>query len=74
MVCFITLACGVVATTSVMQADMHLLCFVTHVLCRLNREVDIRLHGTGNSNSHGARPVYYNHLDDTVDTDQQVVN
>ena len=25
---------------------------------------DIRLPGKGNSNSHGARPVYYNHLDD----------
>ena len=28
------------------------------------RKVDIRLPGTGNSNSHGARPVHYNHLDD----------
>jgi len=27
-------------------------------------KVDIRLLGKGNSNSHGARPVYYNHLDD----------
>jgi len=26
--------------------------------CR--RKVDIRLHGKENSNSHGARPVYYN--------------
>ena len=24
----------------------------------LDRKVDIRLHGKGNSNSHGARPVY----------------
>ena len=28
------------------------------------RKVDIRLSGKGNSNSHGAGPVYYNHLDD----------
>ena len=28
------------------------------------RTVDTRLHGKGNSNSHGARPVYSNHLDD----------
>ena len=34
------------------------------------RKVDIRLHGKGNSNSHGARPVYENHLDDKVDSDQ----
>ena len=34
------------------------------------RKVDIRLHGKGNSNSHGARPVYSNHVDDTVDSDQ----
>jgi len=27
------------------------------------RKVDIRLHGKENSNSHGARPVYSNHLD-----------
>ena len=34
------------------------------------RKVDIRLHGKGTSNSHGARPVYQNHLDDQVDSDQ----
>ena len=28
------------------------------------RKVDIRLPGKGNSNSHGARPVYQNHLED----------
>ena len=31
-------------------------------------------HAKGNSNSHGARPVYSNHLDDKLDSDQQVVN
>ena len=30
--------------------------------CRV--KVDIRLPGKGNSNSHDARPVYSNHLDD----------
>jgi hypothetical protein len=35
-----------------------------------DRKVDSRLPGTGNSNSHGARPVYLNHLDDRVDSDQ----
>ena len=34
------------------------------------RKVDIRLSGKGNSNSHGAGPVYYNHLGDQVDSDQ----
>ena len=34
------------------------------------REVDIRLHGKGNSNFHGARPVYLNHPDNQVDSDQ----
>ena len=34
------------------------------------RMVDIRLPGKDNSNSHGARPVYENHLDDGVDSDQ----
>jgi len=38
------------------------------------RKVDIRLPGKGNSNSHGARPVYLKHLDDEVDSDQEVVN
>ena len=28
------------------------------------RRVDVRPHIKGNSNSHGARPVYSNHLDD----------
>jgi hypothetical protein len=31
---------------------------------RAIRKVDIRPPGKGNSNSHGARPVYRNHLDD----------
>ena len=30
----------------------------------------IRLPGKDNSNSHGARPVHYNHLGDYVDSDQ----
>ena len=34
------------------------------------RRVDIRLPGKGNSSCHGARPVYLNHLDDQVDSDQ----
>ena len=34
------------------------------------RKVDIRLPGKGNSNSHGARPVFSNHLDDSVDSGQ----
>ena len=37
---------------------------------RLHRKVDVRLPGTRNSNSHGARPVYSNHIDDSVDSDQ----
>ena len=41
---------------------------------RGTRKVDIRLPGEGNLNFHGARPVYLNHLDDEVDSDQQVVN
>ena len=28
----------------------------------------------GCSNSHGTRPFYYNHLDDPVDSDQQILN
>ena len=40
------------------------------VFQHLYRKVDIRLHGKENSKSHGARPVYYNHLDDKVDLDQ----
>ena len=39
-----------------------------------HRKADITLHGKGNSNSHGARPVYWNRLDDSVDSDQQIVN
>ena len=38
------------------------------------RKVDVRLPGTAYSKSHGTRPFYYNHLDDPVDSDQQVVN
>ena len=34
----------------------------------------MRLHGKGISQSHGARPVYQNHLDDKMDSDQEVVN
>ena len=37
-------------------------------------KVDIRLHGKGDSNSHGAKPVHHNHVADKVDSDQQVVN
>ena len=33
-------------------------------------KVDIRLPGKGSSIFHGARPAYYNHLDDQVDSDQ----
>ena len=35
-----------------------------------DRKVDVRLPGKGNSHSHGVRPVYSNHLDDSVDSDQ----
>ena len=38
------------------------------------RKVDIKLPEKGNSNFHGARPVYKNHPDDSVDSDQWVVN
>jgi len=37
---------------------------------RFLRKVDIRLPEKGNSNSRGARPVYSNHFDDCVDSDQ----
>ena len=37
---------------------------------RMLRTVDNRLHRNRNSNSHGARPVYLNHQDDKVDSDQ----
>ena len=40
----------------------------------LARRIDIRLPGKGNSNTRGARPVHCNHLDDSVDSDQQVVD
>ena len=36
----------------------------------VTRKVDIRLPGKGNSNSHGARPVHQDRLDDQVDKDQ----
>jgi hypothetical protein len=39
-------------------------------LSRSSVSVDVRLSGKGNSNSHAARPVYLNHLDDEVDSDQ----
>ena len=39
----------------------------------LARKVDDRLHGTGSSKSQGAGSVYYNHLNDKVDSDQKVV-
>jgi len=38
------------------------------------RKVDVKLPGKGNSNSRGARPVYKNHFDDSVDSDQEVDN
>ena len=38
------------------------------------RKVDVRLTGEGNSLFHGAGPVYWNHLDDQVDSGQLVVN
>ena len=34
------------------------------------RKLDVRLPGTEKSNSHGARPVHSNHLDDEVDSDR----
>ena len=34
------------------------------------RKVDMRLPGKVNSNFHGARPVYHNHFDEEVDSDQ----
>ena len=37
--------------------------FVKHTFMKC-RKVDMRLLGKGNSKSYGARPVYYNHLDD----------
>ena len=36
-------------------------------------KVDIRTPGKGNLHSHGARPACENHLDDSVDSDQEVV-
>ena len=38
---------------------------VRHIPPTCVRKVDIRLSGKGDSNSHGARPVYSNHLDDS---------
>jgi hypothetical protein len=38
------------------------------------RKVDIRLPGNGNSNSNGARLVCQNHLDDSVESDHDIVN
>ena len=32
--------------------------WVSKQVAGLDRKADIRLHGNGNSNSHGARPVY----------------
>ena len=40
----------------------------------MSRKVDVRLPGKENSNFHGARPVYYNPFDDSVDSHQDVVN
>jgi len=34
------------------------------------RKVDIRLPGEGYSDSYGVRPVFLNHLEDTVHSDQ----
>ena len=34
----------------------------------------MRIPGKGNSNSHGARPVFLNNIDDEQDSDQQVIN
>jgi hypothetical protein len=47
-------------------------CFLRR--CAGPRKVDIRLPGKGNSTSHGAKPVYENHLDDYVDSGQWLVN
>ena len=44
------------------------------LLSRHFRKVDVRLPEKGNSDSHGAKPVYLTHLDDCVDSDQQLVN
>jgi hypothetical protein len=38
------------------------------------RKEDTRLPEKGSSNSHGVRPVYQNHFDDEVDSDQKVVD
>ena len=38
------------------------------------RKVDIRLPRTRDSNSHGARPVYSNHLDDSEDSENWIVD
>ena len=41
-----------------------------HPKKKKKKKVDSRLHGKGKSKSHGARPVYYNNLDDIVNSDQ----
>ena len=46
------------------QVLLVLVVGVEKVLAVVPRKVDIRLPGKGNSDSHGARPFYYNHLDD----------
>ena len=40
------------------------------LLTNVSRKVDIRLPEKEDPNSHGARPVYSNHLDNEVDSDQ----
>jgi len=52
-------------------APAHGLCLHS-TICEMHeaRKVDIRLQGEANSNSHGARPVYSNYPDDTVDSKQ----
>ena len=55
------------------SVDVHALALAATTSARwsiCSRKVDIRLPGTGNSNSHGARPVFSIHLDDSVDSDQ----
>ena len=39
-----------------------------------SRKVDVSLPGKGNSNSHGARPVYQNHVDDEVASDHCILS
>ena len=42
----------------------HRVCEVRVRQNHLQGKIDVRLAGRGNPNSHGARPVYENHLDD----------